>query len=73
VRTSEDKVRKKDLCWYVRAVYVLKKRPDVSGPGLEAAGRYKNPSYLVLKLLVKILLRKIQYVALIVWYEKQFL
>jgi hypothetical protein len=23
VRTSEDKVRRKDLCWSVRAVYVL--------------------------------------------------
>jgi hypothetical protein len=40
VRTSEDKVRRKDLCWSVRAVYVLKKRPDVSRPGLEEAGRY---------------------------------
>jgi hypothetical protein len=40
VRTSEDKVRRKDLCWSVRAVYVLEKRPDVSGPGLEEAGRY---------------------------------
>jgi hypothetical protein len=25
----------------VRAVYVLEKRPDVSGPGLEEAGRYR--------------------------------
>jgi hypothetical protein len=41
VRTSEDKVRKKDLCWSVRTVYVLEKWPDVSGPGLEEAGRYK--------------------------------
>jgi hypothetical protein len=40
VRTSEDKVRRKDLCWSVRTVYVLEKRPDVSGPGLEEAGRY---------------------------------
>jgi hypothetical protein len=43
VRTSEDKVRRKDLCWSVRAVYVLEKRPDVSGPGLEEAGRYRVP------------------------------
>jgi hypothetical protein len=40
VRTSEDKVRRKDLCWSVRAVYVLEKRPDISGPSLEEAGRY---------------------------------
>jgi hypothetical protein len=26
----------------VRTVYVLEKRPDVSGPGLEEAGRYNN-------------------------------
>jgi hypothetical protein len=42
VRTSEDKVRIKDLCWSVRAVYVLEKRPDVSRPSLEEAGRYKG-------------------------------
>ena len=41
VRTSEDKVRRKDLCGSVRAVYVLEKLPDVSGPGLVEAGRYK--------------------------------
>ena len=41
VRTSEDKVRRKDLCGSVRAVYVLEKLPDVSGPGLIEAGRYK--------------------------------
>ena len=40
VRTSEDKVRRKDLCWSVRAVYILEKLPDVSGPGLGEAGRY---------------------------------
>ena len=40
VRTSEDKVRKKDLCWSVRAVYILEKLPDVSGPDLGEAGRY---------------------------------
>ena len=37
---SEDKVRRKDWCWSVRAVYVLGKLSDVSGPGLEEAGRY---------------------------------
>jgi hypothetical protein len=45
---SEDKVRRKDLCWSVRAVYVLGKRPDVSGSGLEEAGHYNyclGPSY----------------------------
>jgi hypothetical protein len=40
VRTSEDKVRKNDLCWSLRAVYVLEKRPDVSGLDLEEMGRY---------------------------------
>ena len=40
VRTSEDKVRRKDLCWSVRAVYILEKLPDVSKPGLGEAGRY---------------------------------
>jgi len=44
VRTSEDKVRRKDLCWSVRAVYVLGKLSDVSGPGLEEAGRYRMVS-----------------------------
>ena len=40
VRMSEDKVRRKDLCGSVRAVYVLEKMLDVSGPGLIEAGRY---------------------------------
>jgi hypothetical protein len=48
VRTSEDKVCRKDLCWSVRAVYVLEKRPDVSRPGLEEAGRYRMVSELTL-------------------------
>jgi hypothetical protein len=34
VRTSEDKVRKKDLCGSVRAVYILEKLSDVSGLSL---------------------------------------
>jgi hypothetical protein len=42
VRTSEDKVHRKDLCGSVRAVYVLEKLPDVSGPGLVEAGRYRR-------------------------------
>ena len=29
MRTSEHKVRRKDLCWSVRVVYVLDKLPDV--------------------------------------------
>jgi hypothetical protein len=41
VRTSEDKVRRKDLCGYVRAVYVLEKLSDVSGSDLVEAGRYR--------------------------------
>ena len=43
VRTSEDKVRRKDMCWSVRAVCVLVKLPDVSGSGLGEAGRYNSP------------------------------
>ena len=39
---SEDKVRRKDWCWSMRAVYILGKLPDVSGPGLEEVGRYKK-------------------------------
>jgi hypothetical protein len=35
-------VRRKDLCRSVRAVYILEKRSDVSGPGLEEVGRYRN-------------------------------
>ena len=38
---SLNKVRRKDLCGSVRAVYVLEKLSDVSGPGLVEAGRYK--------------------------------
>ena len=41
---SEDKVRRKDWCWSVRAVYVIGKLSDVSGPGLEEAGRYRITS-----------------------------
>ena len=44
VRMSEDKVRRKDLCGSVRAVYVLEKLPDVSGPGLIEVGRYRMVS-----------------------------
>jgi hypothetical protein len=44
VRVSEDKVRRNDLCWSVRAVYVLEKWPDVSGPGLEEVGCYRMVS-----------------------------
>ena len=44
VRTSEDKVRRKDLYWSVRAVYILEKLPDVSGPGLREVGRYRMVS-----------------------------
>ena len=44
VRTSEDKVRRKDLCGSVRAVYVLEKLSDVSGPGLVEARCYRMVS-----------------------------
>ena len=44
VCTSEDKVRRKDLCWSVRAVYILEKLADVNGPGLGEAGRYRMVS-----------------------------
>ena len=45
---SEDKVRRKDLCGSMRAVYVLEKLLDVSGPGLVEAGRYRVVSELTL-------------------------
>ena len=45
---SEDKVHIKDRCWSVRAVYVLGKLSDVSGPSLEEAGRYRMVSELTL-------------------------
>jgi hypothetical protein len=44
VRTSEDKVCRKNLCWSVRIVYVLDKLPDVIGPDLGEAGRYRMVS-----------------------------
>ena len=44
MRMSEDKVCTKDLCWSVRAVYVLYKLPDVSRPGLEEAVHYRMVS-----------------------------
>ena len=44
VRMSEDKVRRKDKCWPIRAVYILVKLPDVSGPGLGEVGRYRMVS-----------------------------
>ena len=44
VRTSEDKVRRKDKCWSVRAVYILVKLPDESGSSLGEMGRYKMVS-----------------------------
>ena len=37
-------MRRKDWCWSMRAVYVLGKLSDVSGPGLEEAGRYRMVS-----------------------------
>ena len=44
VRTSEDKVHRKDLCGSIRVVYVLEKLLDVSGPGLIEVGRYRMVS-----------------------------
>ena len=51
MRTSEDKVRRKDLCWSVRAVYILEKLSDVSGPGLGEAEQDStlNMSFVYLK------------------------
>jgi hypothetical protein len=48
VRMSEDKVHRKDLCGSLRAVYVLEKLPDVSGPSLVEAGCYRMVSELTL-------------------------
>ena len=39
---SLNKVRRKDLCGSVRAVYVLEKLPDVNRPVLVEAGRYNQ-------------------------------
>ena len=47
VRTSEDKVCRKDMCWSVRIVCVLVKLPDLSGPDLGETGCY---NYLKLNL-----------------------
>ena len=44
VRTSEDKMCRKDICWSVRIVCVLVNLPDVSGPDLREAGRYRMVS-----------------------------
>jgi hypothetical protein len=44
MRTSEDKVHRKDLYESMRAVYILEKLPDVSGPSLIEAGRYRMVS-----------------------------
>ena len=48
MRMSEDKVRRKDLCGSVRAVYVLEKLSDVSGPSLVEAGCYIKLFYILL-------------------------
>ena len=44
MHTSEDKVYRKYMCWSVRIVCVLVKLPDVSGPDLGEAGRYRMVS-----------------------------
>ena len=44
VRMSEDKVRRKDLCGSMKAVYVLEKLPDVSGTILVEARHYRMVS-----------------------------
>ena len=51
VRTSEDKVCRKDLCGSVRAVYVLEKLSDVSRPDLIEVGHYRMVSELTLTVL----------------------
>ena len=40
-------MRRKDLCGSMRAVYVLERLLDVSGPGLVEAGRYRFPLFIV--------------------------
>jgi hypothetical protein len=60
VRTSEDKVRRKDLCGSVRTVYVVEKLTDVSGPSLIEAGHYRmvsEPTLMVLRACVSLLRR----------------
>ena len=42
MRTSEDKVYRKDLCWSVRVVYILVKLSDISRPGLGEVGCYSE-------------------------------
>jgi hypothetical protein len=41
MRTSEDKLCRKDLCGFMMAVYVLEKLPNVSGTGLVETGCYR--------------------------------
>ena len=41
-------MHRKNLCWSVRAVYILEKLPDVSGPGLGEARHYRMVSKLTL-------------------------
>jgi hypothetical protein len=45
VCTSEDRVRRKDLCGSVRAVYIIEKLPDVSESDLVKTGRYTSSIY----------------------------
>jgi len=40
MRTSEDKVCRKDSWWSVGTDYILEKLPDISAPGLPEARRY---------------------------------
>jgi hypothetical protein len=51
VRTSEDKVRRKDLYGSVRAAYILEKLPNISGPDLIEAGQYRMVSEPILAVL----------------------
>ena len=53
MRTSEDKVHRKDLCGSVRLVYVLEKLPDVSGPSLKEVGRYNILIILIIHLEIR--------------------
>jgi hypothetical protein len=48
VRTSEDKVRRKNLCGSIRTVYILEKLPNVSGPSLVETRHYRMVSELTL-------------------------
>jgi hypothetical protein len=48
VRMSEDKVRRKDMCWFVGIFLGLRELPGVGGPGLGEAGPLQRSDLLLL-------------------------